>query len=520
MANTAFASENGIEEQVDLTRYKQDLSQLASDRFGGRGPLSAGEKLTLSYLVKRFKEMGLEPGFADSYLQPVPLAKITPEKGMLLKVGGSVFKNGRDFTVRTERMDKQIKLEQSELVFVGYGINAPEYDWNDYEGIDVKGKTVIILVNDPGFATQNPRLFKGKAMTYYGRWTYKYEEAARQGAKAAFIVHETEPAAYAWSVVENSNTGSKFTLVDDDDNQDKLALMGWVQKNVAMQLFTQAGLDYHKEKRKAKKRDFKARSLALKANLTLNNQIERDESYNVLALLPGRQRAEEMAVLQAHWDHLGTVIDADGNQHIYNGAVDNASGVAGVLELAGIFKRMSLNESFERSILFASFTAEETGLIGAQHFALNPPVPSKNVVAFLNIDGMNVNDEVGYILRYGDGVSTLEQDLAIAAKAQGRIVKGDPRPENGLLFRSDHFALAQQGIPGLLFMSLGDTDPDYIAHKYHTEKDDFSSNWSLGGVKQDLGLIGSILAKLANNNDWPKWIEASDFKKRRAEEGR
>lgn len=520
LANTALASEKEIEKQVDLIRYKQDASRLASDQFGGRGPLSKGEKLTLSYLVKRFKEMGLEPGFDDSYLQPVPLAKVTPEKNISLKIGDISFENGRDFTVRTERMDKQIKLEKSELVFVGYGINAPEYGWNDYEGIDVKGKTVIILVNDPGFATQNPQLFKGNAMTYYGRWTYKYEEAARQGAKAAFIVHETKPAAYGWSVVENSNTGSKFTLVDDDNNQDKVALMGWVQKNVAMQIFAKAGIDYHKEKIKAEKRGFKARPLALKANLTLNNRIERAESYNVLALLPGRQRAGEMVVLQAHWDHLGTVIDDNGNKQIYNGAVDNASGVAGVLELARIFKRMSLSEPFERSILFASFTAEETGLIGAQHFALNPPVPSKDVVAFLNIDGMNVNDEVGYILRYGDGVSTLEQDLAIAAKAQGRTVKGDPRPENGLLYRSDHFALAQQGIPGLLFMSLGDTDPDYIAHKYHTSQDDFSSNWSLGGVKQDLGLIGSILAKLANNKDWPKWIEASDFKKRRAEDGR
>ncbi|MCL1124177.1 M28 family metallopeptidase [Shewanella surugensis] len=516
----ASASELKIEEQVNLTQYRHDVSVLASDQFGGRGPLSAGETLTLSYLVNAFKEMGLKPGFGDSYLQGVPLAKMTPESKMSLNVGDLRFKNGVDFTARTERMDALIKLSKSELVFVGYGINAPEYGWNDYEGIDVKGKTVIVLVNDPGFATQDPQLFKGNAMTYYGRWTYKYEEAARQGAAAALIVHETAPAAYGWGVVKNSNTGSKFTLVDENNNQDKLGVLGWLQKEAAEQIFAEAGLDYNKQKVEAAKKGFKALGLNSTVSLTLKTHIEKETSYNVLALLPGSEHAKEMVVLQAHWDHLGTVIDEKGKKHIYNGAVDNASGVAGVLELARIFKKLSLIKPFQRSILFASFTAEETGLIGAQHFSLNPPIATKNIVAFLNIDGMNVNDEVSYILRYGDGVSTLETDLALAAKSQGRTVKGDPRPENGLLYRSDHFALAQQGVPGLLFMSLGDTDPDYIAHKYHKDTDDFSQSWTLGGVKQDLGLIGSILAKLANNNDWPRWIEHSDFKKRRAEDGR
>lgn len=520
LSGAVLASKMKIEEQVNLVQYRQDVTRLASDQFGGRGPLSAGEKLTLSYLVKAFKEMGLKPGFGDSYLQGVPLAKMTPESNMSLKVGSLNFKNGEDFTARTERMDNLITLSKSELVFVGYGINAPEYGWNDYEGIDVKGKTVVVLVNDPGFATQDPSLFKGNAMTYYGRWTYKYEEAARQGAAAALIVHETAPAAYGWGVVKNSNTGSKFTLVDEKNNQDKLGILGWLQKEAAEKIFSQVGLNYNQQKQKAQQKGFKAFPLNSVASLTLKTNIEKETSYNVLALLPGSQRANEMVVLQAHWDHLGTVIDSEGKKHIYNGAVDNASGVAGVLELARIFKQLSIKKPFERSILFASFTAEETGLIGAQHFSLNPPVPSKNIVAFLNIDGMNVNDGVDYILRYGDGVSTLETDLTLAAKSQGRTVKGDPRPENGLLYRSDHFALAQQGVPGLLFMSLGDTDPDYIAHKYHKDADDVSSSWSLGGVKQDLGLIGSILAKLANNNDWPTWIENSDFKKRRAEDGR
>ena len=499
--------------------YRQQVKTLASDEFGGRAPLSAGEKLTLDYLVNSFKKIGLEPGFRGSYLQPVPLAKVSADQSMSLNVSGMDFVNGSDFTARTQQINKQVKLTDSELVFVGYGINAPEYQWNDYKDVDVKGKTLVVLVNDPGFATQDDDFFKGNAMTYYGRWTYKYEEAARQGAAGVFIVHETAPAAYGWGVVQNSNTGSKFTLVDANHNMGQVGVMGWIQHSVATKLFAASGLDYEVLKKQAHKPGFKAIDMKLKANLTLNNKIEHAESYNVVAKLAGNEQKSDHLVMHAHWDHLSMKQGEDGEVEIFNGAVDNASGVAGVLALAKQFKAMADKKPFKRSILFTSFTAEETGLIGAQHFAENPPVPTKDIVAFLNIDGMNVNKGVDYILQYGDGVSELEHYLEDAAKSQGRRVKGDPRPQNGLMYRSDHFALAKQGVPGLLFMSLGDTDPDYIAHKYHKGADDYDSTWSLGGVKQDLDLMSRILAKLANNDDWPKWIEASDFKERRAQDG-
>ncbi len=501
-------------------QYQQDVQVLASDKFGGRAPLSAGEALTLEYLVNSFKNMGLEPGYKGSYLQAVPLAQINSNADMTLNIEGITFSRGDQFTARTQRIVDQVELKNSELVFVGYGINAPEYGWNDYQGVDVKGKTVIILVNDPGFATQDEHLFKGNAMTYYGRWTYKYEEAARQGAAGVFIVHETAPAAYGWGVVQNSNTGNKFTLIDDNNNLGQVGVMGWIQHGVARKIFAKAELNYDTLKLAASKLGFKAVNLKIKANLLLKNTIVMAESYNVIAKLPGSNKSDETLVMHAHWDHLGIKLDTKGNEQIFNGAVDNASGVAGVLALAKAFKEKADKTPFKRDILFTSFTAEEAGLIGAKHFANNPPVATKNIVAFLNIDGMNVNDGVNYILGYGQGVSELENYLKDASKALQRYVKADPRPQNGLMYRSDHFALAQQGVPGLLFMSLGDTDPDYIAHKYHKSSDEYDSRWSLGGVKQDLQLIGDILARLANNDDWPRWLEDSDFKARRGEDGR
>ncbi|UAL45036.1 M28 family peptidase [Shewanella inventionis] len=503
--------------QFDEKTYRQDVETLASDKFEGRGPLSQGETLTVEYLEKAYKAIGLKPGFGDSYRQAVPMAKITADQTMQLTIADVVFNNGRDFTARTEQIQPQVSLDNSDIVFVGYGINAPEYQWNDYANIDVKDKTVIVLVNDPGFATQDPNVFKGNAMTYYGRWTYKYEEAARQGAKAVFIVHETAPAAYGWNVVENSNTNTKYTLVDDQNNQSHIGVMGWIQHSTAQTVFQKAGLDFDKVKLTAAKAGFKAIALNLEANLVVKNTIELATSYNVAGLLPGTSQSDEWLVMHAHWDHLGKTVQ-DGKTVILNGAVDNASGVAGVMQLARHFNAQ--DKAPKRSILFTAFTAEETGLIGAQYFAANPPVPTKQLVSFLNIDGMNVGKGVDYILRYGHGVSQLETYLDDAAIAQGRTVKADPRPQNGLMFRSDHFALAQQGVPGLLFMSLGDTDPDYIAHKYHQGADDYNANWHLGGVKQDLALISDIIEKLANNNDWPKWLEESDFKKRRAQDGK
>ena len=507
------------EQNVNLTSVAHHIESLASDTFQGRGPLTEGETLTINYLAKQYQAMGLQGGNSHAqhsspfaqYLQPVPMAQITPDQNMRLQIGELSFIAGSDFTARTEQMNTQITLKDSELVFVGYGINAPEYQWNDYANVDVTGKTVIVLVNDPGFATQNPSLFTGNAMTYYGRWTYKYEEAARQGAKAVLIVHETAPAAYPWSVVESSNTGSKYTLVDNEQNTSKLPIMGWLQLAATEQVFEQSGLNYQQLKKKALQSTFSPVTLQQTANLRLRNTISQATSHNVLATITGSKYPDEYVLVGAHWDHFGTKQTPDGDI-IYNGAVDNASGVAGTLEMARMLKAQHDIKPFERSILFINFTAEETGLIGSEQFSKGDIIPTKNMVALLNIDGMNVLDKVDYILQYGEGLSDMEDYLARAAKAQGRRVKLDPRPQNGLFFRSDHFSMAKQGVPSLLFMSLGDTDPDYIAHKYHKAADDFSADWSLGGVEQDIKLMVDITATLANSRDWPKWKMASDFK--------
>ncbi|XQW86932.1 M28 family metallopeptidase [Thalassotalea piscium] len=502
---------------VNLTNIHQDIKVLASDKFAGRGPLTEGETLTINYLAQQYKTMGLVGAVNGEFLQPVEMAQLTPDQDMQLSIGELTFNAGSDFTARTQQIQSKIKLDNSDLVFVGYGINAPEYQWNDFKNIDVKGKTIIVLVNDPGFATQDEALFNGNAMTYYGRWTYKYEEAARQGAAAVFIVHETAPAAYPWSVVESSNTGSKYTLVDNNKNASQVPIMGWIDVDAAQAIFKQAGLNYQQVKQDALAPDFSPITLKSKVNLSLNNQITMAKSHNVIAQLTGSESPDEYIIISAHWDHFGTN-ESENGPKIFNGAVDNASGTAATLEIARIMAKMHQKKPFKRSIIFANFTAEETGLIGSEQFANGSIIPTKQMVALLNIDGMNVLDGVDYILQYGKGLSEMEDYLAKAASKQARKVKMDPRPQNGLFFRSDHFSLAKQGVPSLLFMSLGDTDPDYITYKYHKEADDYSADWSLGGVKQDIELLIDIAAQLADNGDWPKWKADSDFKKRRLQD--
>ncbi|MBB1333792.1 M28 family peptidase [Pseudoalteromonas sp. SR44-5] len=502
---------------VNLSNIKQHIKTLASDEFEGRGPLTRGEVKTVGYLSDQYQALGLTGAYNDKFLQPVKMAMVTADQNMQLKIGDLSFTAGKDFTARTKQLQPLIDVRDSEVVFVGYGINAPEYNWNDYKNIDVTGKTVVVLVNDPGFATQNDALFTGNAMTYYGRWTYKYEEAARQGAAAVFIVHETAPAAYPWGVVESSNTGTKYTLMDNNLNASELPVMGWLTLDATEQLFKSANLSYQQLKQQALNDDFKATALNLTANLAFKNEVSHAKSHNVVAKLTGSEAPDEYIVVSAHWDHFGTK-QTDSGPKIYNGAVDNASGSAATIEIARILSNMHKQKPFKRSIIFANFTAEETGLIGSEQFASGELIPTKQMVALLNIDGMNVLDGTDYILQYGKGLSQMEDYLSKAASKQGRHVKMDPVPQNGLFFRSDHFSLAKQGVPGLLFMSLGDTDPDYIAHKYHKEADDYSAQWSLGGVKQDIELIVDIASQLANNGDWPKWQADSDFKTRRAQD--
>ena len=502
---------------VSLNNIKQHIKTLASDDFEGRGPLTLGEVKTVGYLSEQYKAIGLTGAYNGDFLHPVKMAMITADQNMQLTMGDLSFKAGKDFTARTKQLQPVIDVRNSDVVFVGYGINAPEYNWNDYANIDVTGKTVIVLVNDPGFATQDDTLFTGNAMTYYGRWTYKYEEAARRGAKAVFIVHETAPAAYPWGVVESSNTGTKYSLMDNNLNASELPVMGWLTLNAAEQVFASANLNYQQLKQHALSKQFQAKELNLKANLAFKNEVSHAKSHNVVAQITGSETPDEYVIISAHWDHFGTK-QTDSGPKIYNGAVDNASGTAATLEIARIMSKMHQQKPFKRSILFANFTAEETGLIGSEEFANGNMIATKKMVGLLNIDGMNVLDETDYILQYGSNLSEMEHYLASAAKAQGRVVKMDPRPQNGLFFRSDHFSLAKQGVPSLLFMSLGDTDPDYISHKYHKEADDYSDTWSLAGAKQDIELVIDIASQLANNGDWPKWTSESDFKAKRLED--
>ena len=317
-----------------------------------------------------------------------------------------------------------------------------------------------------------------------------------------------------WSVVESSNTGSKYTLVDEHRNRSKLPIMGWLHYNATQKVLSSVGLDYSALKQQALLPSFKAIPLNLQANLSLKSAIENAESNNVVALLEGSTKADEYIIVSAHWDHFGTKQTPTGPK-IYNGAIDNATGTAATIEIARMLSEQHKIKPFERSILFVNFTAEETGLIGSELFARGDVIPTKQMVALLNIDGMNALEGVDYILQYGKNMSEMEDYLALSAAKQQRNVKLDPRPQNGLFFRSDHFSLAKQGVPSLLFMSLGDTDPDYITHKYHKEEDDYSPLWPLGGVEQDISLIIDIVSELAMNDDWPKWKTNSDFKKKR-----
>jgi Zn-dependent M28 family amino/carboxypeptidase len=423
----------------------------------------------------------------------------------------------------TLRVVPEVSLRNSELVFVGYGIVAPEYNWNDYEGVDVHGKTVVMLINDPGFATNDPQLFNGKAMTYYGRWTYKYEEAARQGAAGALIIHETEPAAYGWEVVRTGWTGSKFNLVTEDNNLSRCAVEGWVHLNAAHKIFDMARKDLDQLKASAAKRGFKAVPLGLKASLTLKNSIENLKTRNVIALLPGSKRPDEYIFYMAHWDHFGLNPNLQGDK-IFNGAVDNATGTAGLIELAKAFKNLKSPPC--RSIAFLSTTGEEQGLIGAQYYATHPIFPTTKTVAVINMDALDVYGPMKDITVIGYGNSELDAYVEAAALEQGRRIKPDPKPEKGSYFRADHFAFAKEGIPAI-YVSSGIDHVKYgeawtlekmdkfVAEKYHKPSDEYDPNWDLSGAVDDLRLLFKVGYRLAMESSFPNWKPGIVYKAKR-----
>lgn len=505
-------------------RLRHWISTLSSDEFQGRAPGTEGGKLTKNFISKTFKDLDLEP-VKGSYFLEVPTSEITLKDSSYLTLSfrGDDRKMiaGKDAVFWTKQAREYRKIRDSEVVFVGYGIVAPEYNWNDYEGIDVRGKTVVILVNDPGFATGKLRLFNGKSMTYYGRWTYKFEEAARQGAAAAIVIHEEEPAGYPWSVVENSWQGPQLDLQRDDLGNDRVILEGWIRDSTLNDVLNFTGFNYDALKEIALEKTFSAFSLrGLTLNSEIHNKVRYLQSHNIAALKKGTSQSDEYILFMAHWDHIGLMDGAQiGQDNIYNGAVDNATGVAAVLELA---KRFSEIET-KRSMLFLAVTLEESGLLGSEYFAKYPPFDLSNIVAGFNYDAILPTGLTNDMIVVGYGASELEDLLEDELSKSGRYVNPDPNPEKGYFYRSDHISFAKRGVP-VLYSSGGFDLVDggrekgfliaeqYQIEAYHGVEDEYAESWNLDGLNQSIDAIFNISNELANTSQWPNWYEGNEFK--------
>lgn len=499
---------------------REPLKVLSSDEFEGRLPTTEGEKKTIEYLVSEFTKAGLKPGNGDSFLQKVALMEITADPDMTMTIGDNNFAYKEQMVASSKREQSSVSLENSELVFVGYGVNAPEYDWNDYEGLDVEGKTVVMLINDPGFENPESGKFQGTTMTYYGRWSYKYEEASRQGAAGAIIVHETAPASYGWSVVANSWSGPQYGLVSADKGASRVAVEGWLTLDAAKKVFADAGLDFDQEKANAMQGPY-SKAMDIKASVTVNNTFKKSESNNIIATLPGAEFPDEHIIYTAHWDHLGKDESKEGDQ-IYNGAHDNATGTAAILAMAKAYSE--LTPAPKRSVSFLVVTAEEQGLLGSKYYASNPVIPIENTVANINMDAMNVLGKTKNVAVVGMGKSEMEDYLEAAAAKQGRTLTQEDRPEAGYYYRSDHFSFAKQGVPAL-YAEGGNEPADEETAKYrkrmnvivtgcyHQVCDQYREDWDLSGIVQDTQMLFDVGVGVANAEAWPKWNEASEFQR-------
>ncbi|HWV68458.1 M28 family metallopeptidase [Chitinophaga sp.] len=507
---------------INPAGFARHISVLASDAFEGRKPFTRGEDSSIQYLAAQFKQLGLKPGNGNSYFQEVPMVSISSKPAGNLVIKGA---NGElslqyleDFVAATRRVQEQVTIPTSELVFAGYGIVAPEYNWNDYKGLDVKGKIVIVMINDPGFADST--LFKGRTMTYYGRWTYKFEEASRQGAAGVIIIHETAAASYPWKVVRSGWSNSKLHLQTANNNMHRTAMEGWITLDAAKKIFRLAGVspDIMQQSRT---KGFKPSDLHLNTSLVINNTIKKSTSHNVLAVLPGAKRPQECIVYSAHWDHFGIGEPVKGDS-IYNGAVDNATGTAGLLELATAFTK--LPQAPRRSILFLSVTGEEQGLLGSEYYAAHPVFPMEKTVADINLDVLNTFGRTRDITVIGYGQSELDEYARRAAQKQGRITVPEANPEGGWFFRSDHFNFAKKGVPGLYIGPGNDAlghEPGwgkeqtaaYNRLRYHSPADEFDANtWNLDGMVEDIRLLFDVGYHLSNENTLPAWKKGSEFK--------
>jgi len=509
---------------ISETTMKDVTRALSSDAFEGRAPGTAGEEKTLALLTERFAAAGLVPGNHGSWFQQVPLVEITASNPSALTIAGGAeslsYDFGTDFVALTYREVPQINIVDSDIVFVGYGINAPERGWNDYAGLDVAGKTVVILVNDPDFGTESLKgPFGGKAMTYYGRWTYKFEEAARQGAAAALIVHDTAPASYGWNVVEGGWSGPQFYAQSANDGSDQTMANGWVQKEVARQIFTAAGEDLEAMMAAAKQPGFKPVDLGLTASLSFDNSFSQMASNNVIGVLEGATRPDEYILYTAHWDHLGRCTPVDGDD-ICNGAIDNATGTAALVAIA---EAQAAAGPPDRSLVFLAVTAEESGLLGADYYAANPVFPLDHTVGGVNMDAFPITGPSNDVTVVGPGKSQLDDFLAAALQADGRYATPNPQPEAGLYYRSDHFAFAKRGVPMLYFEGGEDLreggraagaalKKDYDENRYHAPSDEFDENWDWSGVMQDLQLYFRIGRALATSTSWPNWVDGDEFR--------
>lgn len=512
-----------LEAEVEAILHEH-IAVLAADEFEGRAPATAGEEKTIAYLQQQFEALGIGPGNGDSYFQAVAVTEITTASDAILQIRGSdyqtSFNYGTEMIVGTQQQIPYVTVQGSDMIFVGYGIVAPERNWNDYANIDVTDKTVVILVNDPGYATQDPALFNGNAMTYYGRWTYKFEEAARQGAAAALIVHETGPAGYPWDVVNGSWSGPQIGLQAANLNDDKNEIEGWLTLDSAEALFDGAGLNYQELKAAAARPGFAPVPLAdFKASVSIENSVRNSVSQNVIATIPGTTRPQETIIYTAHWDHLGVNTELEGDK-IYNGAVDNATGTAALLALAHLHSQQAPPE---RSIIFLAVTAEESGLLGSKWYTEHPIYPLSSTVANINMDAMNVNGVMRDVVVVGYNGNELQDYLEAAAARQGRYIRAEPNPERGYYYRSDHFNFAKAGVPALYAESGEDSiehgvewgakrSQEYTDIRYHTPADEYDPNWDLSGAAVDVLMFFDIGTTLSNESSFPNWLDGNEFK--------
>lgn len=518
--------------KIDGNAFLEHIKILASDEYEGRFPGTKGEELSVAYITAQLKRLGLEPGNPDgTFVQKVPMAGIAVQgsPALVFKHGGSTqtlaWKD--DHVSWTKRYVDSVELKDSEMVFVGYGVQAPEYGWDDYKGIDLKGKTMVVLIGDPPVpdpadpSKLDPKIFGGREMTYYGRWSYKYEMAAKMGAAGALIVHETEPAAYPFSVVQAKVT-EQFDLVAPDKNMGRPAVEGWITLGRAKAMFAAAGQDFDALKKAALSRDFKPVPLATTASLSFNNALRTIDSTNVVAKLAGSDPAlkDEYVLYTAHWDHFGIGPEVNSDR-IYNGAMDNASGVAGVVEIARALK--AVKPAPKRSFLFLFVTAEEQGLLGSWYYALHPIYPLAKTAGVINLDFMNFSGRTRDLVLVGLGLSELDDVIQAAAAEQGRVLKPDPTPEKGSFFRSDHFPFVKEGVPALNPGAGTDyigrpadwglkVREDYIRNNYHKPSDEVRADWDLSGAVEDLALYLAVGYRVANTDKMPDWKPGAEFK--------